>query len=434
MADASKTERAEFRIAASKHQKRSSHLEDSRGFSPRDLQLNVGVDDIVQVLKNSFPDRAALLLYELGDFGHKVWAITAGDFCVSSTSMVPAALSRHVMQLRQGLGVDEYTRSRIPVHRDARRKNQPDDPGNSTSLEQTVGQLSSVLLPKPVRDLIVINSIDHIVIVPSRELSTVPFPLLYLDGAQLVDRVSTMIAPSLADLFEESGRRPNQGPMDFRHALVVGNPLFGDTEWHLANLPGAEREAQTVANRFGVTPLIKETATKKNVLASARSRADIIYLATHGVASTTNPLDDSFIALAPDDGTPGRWTAREIQHERLSAKLVVLSACQTGLGGVHDAGIVGLSRAFQLAGCSQIVMSLWNVDDQSTANLMQHFMDLMFEGVNAPEALRRSSLNLRDNGALPWQWSSFTVFSGCPYGSRRDRASIQMGRPGRRSH
>ena len=71
----------------------------------------------------------------------------------------------------------------------------------------------------------------------------------------------------------------------------------------------------------------------------------------------------------------GWWTVKEVQETRIrETEIAILSACQTGLGKVHDAGIIGLARAFQIAGVPRVVMSLWSVDDAATSELMQAFI------------------------------------------------------------
>jgi CHAT domain-containing protein len=103
------------------------------------------------------------------------------------------------------------------------------------------------------------------------------------------------------------------------------------------------------------------------------------------------------------------WTAREIQQTRLSARLAVLSACQTGLGKAHDAGIIGLARAFQLAGVPRVVMSLWSVYDDATAELMQAFARHL--RAHAPaEALRQAMLEVKRHRPDPTEWASFVIF------------------------
>jgi CHAT domain-containing protein len=110
---------------------------------------------------------------------------------------------------------------------------------------------------------------------------------------------------------------------------------------------------------------------------------------------------DSFIALAPDSKNDGRLTAAEIQNDPRPAiaTLVVLSACQTGLGDVKDAeGTVGLQRALLARGVSTVMVSLWNVDDVATGYLVQRFfvrwLDPEHPSTKA-EALRGAAQDLR---------------------------------------
>jgi CHAT domain-containing protein len=130
----------------------------------------------------------------------------------------------------------------------------------------------------------------------------------------------------------------------------------------------------------------------------------LIYLATHGVASSTNPLDASFLLL-----TGARWPAAEIQNLVLDGDpLVVLSACQTGLGKDFDVGTMGMARAWARAGASEIIMSLWNVDDQATRELMLTFIDAAGE-LPADKALQHAMLTLRRHTPNIAHWASFTV-------------------------
>jgi CHAT domain-containing protein len=123
-------------------------------------------------------------------------------------------------------------------------------------------------------------------------------------------------------------------------------------------------------------------------------------------------LNGSFIALAGDPAR-SRWSALEIQRTRFRARLAVLSAGQTGLGGTHDAGVIGLARGFQISGVPRVVVSLWNVDDSATADLMQTFVQELAARPPA-DALRQAMLRTRRAFPEPLQWASFTLF-GTPW-------------------
>ena len=150
-----------------------------------------------------------------------------------------------------------------------------------------------------------------------------------------------------------------------------------------------------------------------------------MYFATHGITDAENPLDKSFLVLANDDKETSFITSREIQNipfkerrrQELKAKLVVLSACQTGLGKSHEGGTIGLARAFQLAGANHVLMSLWNIDDKETATLMKYFFDelAIAQELMPHAALRNAILKYKKEiNDDPKYWAAFSIF-GVPY-------------------
>jgi CHAT domain-containing protein len=195
---------------------------------------------------------------------------------------------------------------------------------------------------------------------------------------------------------------------------VIGNPQFNDSMWSFPNLPGATKEADAVSRDLNTSPLKGPSATLAAVLerATARSPLSILYLATHAVADDTNNYDnnDSFAALANGD----RLTIATIRSLKMAPRaLVVLSACQTGLGSFQAAGVGGLARAFEANGASSVVMSFWSIDDDVTEGLMSTFIKQLtklgsFSSV--PGALRAAMLTSRTLRPNPAFWASFTVF------------------------
>ena len=117
------------------------------------------------------------------------------------------------------------------------------------------------------------------------------------------------------------------------------------------------------------------------------SQFEYIHLATHGILSPDQPLY-SYLLMTPSESEDGRLTVHEIMDLNLSANLVTLSACETGLGSMDDGDeLVGLSRAFLYAGTRAVIVSLWKVDDISTSMLMTKFHQYVKEGRSAVEAL-----------------------------------------------
>jgi len=249
----------------------------------------------------------------------------------------------------------------------------------------------------------------HLVVLPVRDLGTAPWPLLEAEpgAGPLVESASVTVAPDLLALLQPVAPWAGRATAP----VIVGDPaLPPDEEWELPPLAGAEREARRVGELLGAAPLVGAAATAGEVESRAEE-GDLLYVASHGVADAERPLHASFLALAADEAHPdGRWTAREIQAARLAGtRLAVLSACQTGLGQAHDGGVIGLARAFRIAGVPRVVMSLWSVEDEATAQLMERFVAELGETFPA-EALRRAMLAQREQDPDPARWASFVLF------------------------
>jgi CHAT domain-containing protein len=133
-----------------------------------------------------------------------------------------------------------------------------------------------------------------------------------------------------------------------------------------------------------------------------------------------SPFDSGLVLAIPEQFAEGHdngllqvWEI--FQSVRLDADLVVLSACETGLGEIRGGeGIIGLTRAFQYAGARSVLASLWRVDDKATADLMERFYRHLRAGSPKDEALRAAQLEMlaRPGGsaAAPYFWASMQLF------------------------
>ena len=152
-----------------------------------------------------------------------------------------------------------------------------------------------------------------------------------------------------------------------------------------------------------------EEALKSEPLADFK----VIHLAAHGVSDQLDP-DRTALVFAPgSESEDGLWQAREIRRTRLNADVVVLSACETGSGKLQgQEGVMNLARAFLTAGARSVVASLWDVDDRSTATLMESFYEHLKAGLTVKEALRQAQLDFIKNygdKAKPNLWAGFEV-------------------------
>jgi filamentous hemagglutinin family protein len=273
------------------------------------------------------------------------------------------------------------------------------------------------LLIDPIADLLPTNPEAEVVLIPQGELFMVPFAALPdANRKYLIERHTLLSAPAIQVLDLAHQLKSQRPTAQFTSTLIVGNPTMPSLAWQpgeasqpLPSLPGAEQEANAIAKLLKLSPLIGDQATKATVLQKL-PQADVIHFATHGL------LDDfsgsgmpGAIALAPSNGDNGILTASEILDLKLTANLVVLSACNTGRGRITGDGVVGLSRSLIAAGVPSVVVSLWAVPDDSTAALMTEFYQTLQTQPNKAQALRQAMLKTLQQYPDPRDWAAFML-------------------------
>jgi CHAT domain-containing protein/Tfp pilus assembly protein PilF len=193
-----------------------------------------------------------------------------------------------------------------------------------------------------------------------------------------------------------------------------------DLAWPPARLPFTRQEAEKIL--MSLEPSASRSQ-KFNFDASRTTATDgslanyqIVHFATHGIANSQNPeLSGILMSMVDQNGNPlnGFLRLTDIFNLKLAANLVVLSACQTGLGqNIQGEGMVGLTRGFMYAGAQRVAVSLWNVDDEGTSLLMQKFYQKMLQQKLAPAAaLRAAQLEMieDDKWRSPYYWAAFTL-------------------------
>src|SRR5262249_39346567 len=175
------------------------------------------------------------------------------------------------------------------------------------------------------------------------------------------------------------------------------------------NLPFTQREVQKIGAQFRphAHTLIGPQATKEALWTQARDYR-YVHLATHALVNEVHPM---FSGLVLAHGEV--LQTFEIFRLELRADLVVLSACETGLGVLRGGeGLVGLTRAFLYAGTSSIVASLWPVNDASTAALMTAFYQRLHGGIRKAEALQQAQLTVIQQYPHPYFWAPFVLLGG----------------------
>jgi hypothetical protein len=235
-------------------------------------------------------------------------------------------------------------------------------------------------------------------------IASIPISVLRPTGQS--ERVVDRFSVTFLLFFSEVQLPVLQWNGSFDRAFVIGNPKGEDIFWKLEDIPQAEVEARYVAKKYKTAPVIGANATTVSFIERAKE-ADLIYIAAHALAGggrNEDPLRDSYIALAD-----GKLTAATISRLPLKARLVVLSACQTGLGRVTEGAVVGLARIFLDAGSTNTLMTLWNVNDETTRVLMSEFVDLLPRHA-PPEALRLAQIKARERFPEAVYWAAFNAF------------------------
>jgi len=274
-------------------------------------------------------------------------------------------------------------------------------------------QQSYQLLIQPIADLLPADPNAAIIFIPHQSLFLVPFVALQDPAGQyLIEKHTILTAPAIQILQLTRQSRQKVRQLSLQNNLVVGNPTMpkiGNPPRQLDPLPGSEQEAIIIAKLLNTQAITGSQATKSSIV-QQMLKARIIHLATHGLLNEVKRRDlPGAIALAPSGNDDGLLTSSEILDLKLNAELVVLSACNTGRGKLTGDGVLGLSRALISAGVPSILVSLWFVPDDSTAELMAEFYRQLQQNPNKAQALRQAMLITMKMHPNPQDWAAFTL-------------------------
>jgi len=370
-------------------------------------------------------EHAALLEYSLGDSSSSLWVVTRSSWLRLPLPPAPALRAR-VERLQSALA--------DPAAAEGRGAR-----GAAHSLYRD--------LIAPAEPALI--GIDQLIVSPDGVLSRIPFEaLMPLDaqpdaaapaGAYLIERYQISYTPS-ATAFAIAARAgpasapPAHGsrgshpaPAAGLRVVAIGGPEFGAVAPRgmrspLAPLPHTRDELEALRTIVGParSRIVSGRAARRDTLLAlaARSGAPVFHVATHGEANEALPERSGLWLSAASDSVPPDFVSLDdVLASRWPAALVTLSACETGGGRLERGeGIVGLARALMVAGAQSVVVSLWNVNDQSTASLMRAFYTpLLAGGESRVQALAESKRALLKSNETrsPFYWAPF-VLIGAP--------------------
>ncbi|GMU90766.1 MAG: hypothetical protein AMXMBFR49_29710 [Chlorobiota bacterium] len=418
--------------------------------------LNDQLDDLVFKIKSQNPDFASLeypkpaevteiqsklgkdetlLQYFISDYGAWVFVMTGSDFELVKLDSNSTAISENAVTLLDGLKRDKYTVAKPAAEMDAEEE---------MSLEASLKLYD--LLIKPVESRLKPGS--RLVVIPSGVLNFIPFEALYSGSSFLIEKYPVKYYQSATLLTLKRGslkkERNSKGFAGF------GDPVYDIENFEkgmeergvklgyrgtglefeeskseisragltLFRLRGTGEEINAIADLFKakgqpVDVKLRKDATEENAKAAELKNFGYISFACHGIVY---PGFQSLALCTVKDSVNGAQdgylTFEEILALDWNAKLVVLSACQTGTGDMKKTeGIVGLTRAVMYAGTDAVLVSLWTVSDAGTRDLMINlFTSIVNDSLPTDESLRLAKLTLIRKGTTPYIWSPFVVF------------------------
>jgi CHAT domain-containing protein/Tfp pilus assembly protein PilF len=384
--------------------------------SPRYYQLrypsSLGPTDVQRLL----PSRDSVLLeYFLGEQGSYLFVVTAGGLTAHPLSLSAEEISREIGRIETGF-----------------------KPGGllSFAYKQAAYRLYQTLIA-PAREELAGKR--HLLIVPDGALSALPFEALLTRPAQggaaglryLLYDFSVSYIPSASVLSSLSLQRPAVAVGGTALRFVAFAPDYGPAQGQeqvksasgsvreaavpgsseLPELVGARDEVQEIARRYPPNTakvFLGRDASRENVQKGPLI-SDHIHFAGHGLTNDEHPEDS---ALVMSDGL---LRVSDIFNLELKTDLVVLSACRTAGKQVAGEGLVGLTRAFLYAGSPSVVVTLWQVVDSSTSDLMRGFYESLDQTRDKAEALRQAKIRIiqrQGRLALPYSWAPFILVGG----------------------
>ncbi|MFT7283002.1 MAG: CHAT domain-containing protein, partial [Cyclobacteriaceae bacterium] len=276
--------------------------------------------------------------------------------------------------------------------------------------ESTASHLYDILIPT------LDPSITELILIPDGILNTVPFEALFdiEDDTYLIERyaISYSFAAAIATTQMQKVKNDNGD------ILLMAPVNFNHTSNKLPSLPATEQEVRRLsvlfrAKGFSATTYVKNKAVESRLNSEELGSYSYLHFATHGEVNQSSP-ELSKIYLSAEEGQDGSLYSGEIYNLKLNARLVSLSACETGLGKIAQGeGIVGLSRALIYAGADNLVVSLWKVSDQATTEMMSEFYNshLFSSSPGFTSSLRAAKLSLisSEQYKAPYYWAPFIL-------------------------
>ncbi len=373
-------------------------------------ELPVSRPPTVAEIRAALPEDTALVSFFTLPGKTIAWVLDREGLASFELSPSRGQLARDVERLRSAIPAEGY--SGVRPDRLLERGVEVVDPGLTTFRSVSEGLYRSLIAP--LRPHL---RASRLLLVPHDALQRLPWGALQEPGTgrYLIQDYALSLLPAAGALVAEANARPGEPSL----SAAAGALVFGDPATEIPDLPplpAARREAEGVARLLGVTAKVGAQA-RESILRKQAASLSLLHLAAHGEQDSKRPRV-SYLALAPDAEQDGRLEMGEIFDElRLPARpLVVLSSCQSGLGKRSGGDeIEGMIRAFLFAGAGGVVATLWSIDDEASALLIDSLYRHLVEGRAASEALRaaQSEMIVHPKYGAPFYWAGY-AYTGDP--------------------
>jgi CHAT domain-containing protein len=413
-------ERAKVHQELTETRSRYETLQARMNTSPKFTDLLWPKPDYENIKNQLIDSQTSLLEYALGDKDSFAWVITQDGLKTTKLAdkkTIDAAVTNLVQLLQK-----------VPI-----------DNTEDSKLQDAINEVSRLVL-QPLSDQL---RTPRLIVVADGALQNVPFQVLKAfptANDPLVAQFDIIDAPSASALVTVRQERM-QRQSGTRTLVGFGDAVFSadyppgsassnapslsnsrsDASRNAKTLPRlfyAQRELRAISDLAGKESAlyVEYSATRDNLLKVDLSQFRILHVATHGVVNDAEPeLSGFYLSLVDANHQPvnGFVSLADIYKLNAPVDLVVLSACQTSLGkNQRGEGLVGLTRGFMYAGAASVVASLWQVDDEVTAELMKYFYSYMLrDGMTPSAALRAAQNQIRSQSKwnAPYFWAGFTI-------------------------
>ena len=377
-------------------------------------------NDFVRKIENAYDDYAfpalgfaamnldrlgktALLIYDYeiypGSYSICSWVVNRSGQITATKTPLSAKIdcdSPLSVLLRRALNVEAMTLdplpNTLPITTSCANLFDP------SGVKRLLDEVSSALVPPDLRKALLAGDVDRLAVLTVADIANLPFWVFPIGEKRLVDYASVSVVPDLKTLLE------GQQSSTLSDAVIVGNPT-GD-------LAGAKTEAiyasEMLKSRFPRLKVFTKDIGRDSLLPILRiPSGELLYFATHGYSQPGGRLSESYLSLSGGDTLRGS----DILSLDVTGSEVIMSACQTALGKAYGGGTFGLPRAWYKGGARRVVMSLWDLPDDATRELMAIFVDNLSMRKDTESslvlAIREMSKRYQDKPGL---WAGFAIF------------------------